>query len=217
MKEEFRNKGLSHFPPHKILELLLFYVIPRRDTNEIAHCLMERFGSLTGVFDASIHLLCETEGIGLETATFIKLISSVIREYLEDYASQHNIITDFDSAKEFMRYKFLSENVECLYFAGLAVNGKVLYSVKLAEGSPETIEIAPSSIVRTALRSNSAKVLLAHNHPHGICNPSNIDVITTNVIFSELERVEVELVDHIIVAKDGVISMKEIGMFPREK
>lgn len=212
VKKEYRDNGLDHFPDHKILEMLLFYSIPRADTNEIAHDLLNRFGSFSGVFDAPQELLMGTKGIGLESATFIKFISDVIRVYMEDYSQTHSTITSSEDAKEYMQHKFLGISVEQIYMACLAANGKVIFFDKIAEGSPESVGVRPVDVIRTALRSNAVRVVLAHNHPHGLPNPSTIDVHTTSRLGAELSRIGIELFDHIIVAPSGAFSMREAGM-----
>lgn len=217
VREEFRKIGLGHFPDHKILELVLYYSVPRGDTNEIGHRLINRFGSISGIFDASYELLCEVKGVGPKSATLIKLISAIIKAYMDDYASLNNTITTPQSAKEYMRYKFLTEQKECVYMACTGNNGKITYCMRIADGSPETVNISPAEVVKTALRANAVRVIIAHNHPNGICNPSSSDLRATSILYSELHRVEIELMDHIIVAPDGVYSMKENGMFPAGK
>jgi len=214
MKEEFRKKGIEHLADYKVLEMLLFYSIPRGDTNETGHRLADTFGTISGVFDAPIELLTETKGVGRESATLIKLVSAIIRAYMDDYASKHNIINDIESAKAYMKYKFLCQASECVYLACLGNNGKVIYCPCLAEGTQKHVEISPSEIVRTALRCNAVKAVLAHNHPNGICTPSSRDLRATSIIYDELRRVDIELTDHIIVAPDGVYSMVENNMFP---
>jgi len=217
VKQEFLQNGLEHFPDHKKLELLLYFSVTRSDTNPLGHQLMERFGSISGLFDAPYELILETPGIGNESATLIKLVSAMIREYMDDYTSRNNIIRDTEDAKAYMRHKFLCEQCECLYMACMGNNGKIVFCSRVAEGSPETVRISPALIVKTALRANAVKVLLAHNHPNGICNPSSRDLSTTSILYDELKRVEVELIDHVIVAPDGVYSMKENNMFPANR
>jgi len=203
---------MGHFEEHKVLELLLFYVFPRGDTNDKAHMLINRFGSLSGVINAPLELLCEVEGIGLESATYLKVIYGAFKKYTQCLVSDKKMITDCASAKDFMSARFLGEASECLYFVGLGGNGRVLFCKKLSEGSPDTVGVTPSAVVKTALRADAVKVVLAHNHPHGICNPSRADLRTTYILSTELHRVDVELMDHIIVAADGVCSMREQGM-----
>ncbi|MDR2908882.1 MAG: hypothetical protein LBU86_03235 [Oscillospiraceae bacterium] len=214
VKKEFRDSGLDHFPDHKVLEMLLYYAIPRADTNETGHALISRFGSLSGVFDAPLSMLKETVGVGLEAATYIKYISGVIRRYMDDYTSLHNIINDPESAKDYMRHKFLCESRECAYVACMANNGRVIFCDRVGEGTGVQVSIIPAEIVRLALRCDAVRAVLAHNHPGGICNPSSHDLRTTSIVFDELRRVGIELIDHIIVAPDGVYSMVENSMFP---
>lgn len=212
VKDEFRKLGLEHFPPHKVLEMLLYYTIRRADTNELAHRLIDRFGSVSGVLDAPYDMLMEVKGIGEESATMLKLTAGVIKCYMDDYTGHKNLITDAKSAKEYMRYKFLGEQRECVYLACLGTMGKLLSCARIAEGSPETVNIVPSEVIKAALRANASKVVLAHNHPDGMCIPSSKDLRATNLLHSELLRVDVELADHIIVAADGEYSMAENGM-----
>ncbi|HHY51806.1 MAG TPA: RadC family protein [Clostridiales bacterium] len=217
VKEEFRQKGLEHFPHHKVLELLLFYAIRRGDTNPTAHRLMERFGSLSGVFDAPMELLMEVEGVGLESATLIKLIPAIMRAYLDDKVDAKNMLKTCADAKEFVRYKFLGEEEERVLLVCMASNGKVIQSSWISQGTRRSVEFSPAAVVRAALRCGAVKALLAHNHPDGICNPSSRDLRTTSILFEELARVGVGLMDHIIIAPDGVYSMVEHGMFPAHR
>lgn len=217
VKNEFRNLGLEHFPDHKILELLLYFSVPRSDTNEIGHSLINRFGSLSGVFDAPYELLCEVGGIGPQSATLIKLVSSIMKAYMNDHRSLNSIINTPDEAIEFMRCKFLGEPAECVYMACMGSNGRVLFCKRIADGTPETVGVAPADVVKAALRANAVKVMIAHNHPNGICNPSSQDLRTTSLLFDTLRRVDIELTDHIIIAPDGAYSMKKNNMFPTPK
>lgn len=209
VKKEFLKNGLSHFEAHRILELLLYYSIPRSDTNEIGHALMERFGSLSSVFDAPRDLLLETKGIGEESATLIKLMAAISCRYMDDYNTQNNVIDSTDAAKEYVRYKFIGKQMECVYLVCMGTNGRVTFCDRIAEGMPETVDVSPAKIVRAALLANAAKVLLAHNHPNGISLPSRKDLAATGIFFEELRRVDIELFDHVIVAPDGVYSLRE--------
>lgn len=217
VKEEFRQKGLEHFPAHKVLELLLYYVIPRGDTNVIGHRLIDRFGSLSSVFDAPAELLKEVEGIGEESATLIKLMPAVMRAYLNDKTDSKNTLRSYEDAKEYIQYKFLGEDEECILLVCMAANGKILHSGWIGRGTSHSVELAPATVARAALRCGAVSVLLAHNHPDGFCNPSSSDLRTTSILFDELARVGVELVDHIITAPDGTYSMLEHGMFPAHR
>jgi len=214
VKEEFRKLGLSHFPPHKVLEMLLFYSIPQGDTNEIGHRLIESFGSLHGVLDAPIELLKRVPGIGPESATYIRLLGDVMGRYTQEKSRPPKAIKNTGQAKDFMRHKFLGESAECVYLACLGSNGSVLYSEKVFHGTGRRVEIVPSDIVRIAVICHAVKIILGHNHPSGICNPSREDVHTTKILYEQMRHVNVEMMDHIIVAPDGVCSMAESNMLP---
>ena len=213
--KEFLENGLGHFPDHKVLETLLFYVIPRADTNEMGHRLIDHFGSISGVFDASYDMLLEVEGIGTHAATLIHFMSALIQRYMNDFTSQITSLNDTGIAKEYFRYKFLCQQTESIIMVCAGQNGRIVYCRTIAQGSPDTVSISAETVLKTALRANASNVYLAHNHPSGIAVPSSQDMATTSLLYKELERMGILLADHIIVAPDGVYSMKEQGMLPR--
>ena len=214
VKDEFRKLGLEHFPPHKILELLLFYAIPRGDTNEISHHLIERFGSISGVLSAPLDLLECSPGIGPESAAYLKMVGCVARLYREDGKAEAKSVRTTEQVKDFMRRRLIHEQVECFQMLCLSRNGNILYSEQIFQGNSSRVDIIISDILRLALRSRATKVVIAHNHPGGICNPSREDLHTTGLVSNELRRLGIELMDHIIVAPDGVCSMAEYKMLP---
>ena len=215
VKEELSKIGLDHFPPHKVLETLLFYAIPRGDTNEIGHNLIERFGSLAGVLGAPAKMLQRTPGIGPESAAYLHLIGCVARRYMEECSgSTHQNIRDCAQAKVFIRHKLLAEQNECVYLLCLGKGGNQLYGEKIATGTGSRVDLSLSKVIKIAIGCSAAKVVLAHNHPGGICNPSREDLHTTALVHQELRRLDIELMDHIIVAPDGVCSMAEQDMLP---
>ncbi len=212
VKEEFRSVGLGHFAQHRVLELLLFYAIPQGDTNPAAHRLIERFGSLSGVLDAPVELLTEVKGVGPESATLLKLIPALARAYLDDKAGACSTLKTTADAKEYVTAKFLGEKSERLLLVCLGANGKILFTDWLADGDGRSVETSPARVVSAALRCGAVKVLLAHNHPNGFCNPSSRDLRTTSILMEELHRLGVELFDHVIVGVDGVCSLAEMGV-----
>ena len=212
VRQKFSKSEMEYFHDHEKLEMLLFYAIPRGDTNPIGHALIERFGSISGVFDADYESLLEVEGIGPNAATLISVVSSLIRAYQDDYCSRQNTIRNITEAKDFMRGKFLCKSTEQLIIACIGGNGKVVFSDVIAQGSPETVGISAIEVMRKAIVTRAVSIVLGHNHPSGISNPSSKDVYATKIIADELARIGVELLDHIIVAPDGVCSMYESGL-----
>lgn len=214
MNEEFLKIGMDGFNDHQKIEFLLFHRIEQRDTNPIAHELLSEFKSFSRVFDAEYEDLLEVEGMGPKSAQLIKIVSEIIKTYMNDSSSKNNIITTPDQAVEYIQHLFIGKETECIYLVCMGNNGKVLYCKRVAEGTPETVGVTPSDLIKRALRANAVKAIIAHNHPYGICNPSSQDLRTTSILYDEFKRVDIELCDHIIVASDGVYSMKKKNMFP---
>ena len=215
LKDEFQKLGADHFPSHKLLELLLFYAVPRKDTNEIAHDLIDRFGSISGVLSAPIKLLEMIPGIGMQTAVFIRIIghlSQVYHKEMECGIERKNLIVTREDAKEFIRRKFIGRQKESFYLVCTSSKGRVLYSGRLFEGNESQVKIFLKDIARAAVASEAEKVVIAHNHPLGLSLPSQDDIRTTEIIKSELGRLGIELFDHIIVGTDSVCSLMEIEM-----
>ena len=207
VKERFRKEGLDSFTPVQVLELLLFYVIPRRDTNEIAHYLLKRFGSLSMVLEAPMEELTKVEGIGPEAAQFLHMMPAVGRRYLVDKTMQSKVLKTIDQCGQFLLPYFFGRKVETVFLLCLDAKCKVLCCREVGEGSVNSAGISIRKIVEMALAANATSVVLAHNHPSGVAVPSYEDVQTTHRIADALRTVEVHLVDHIVVAEDDYVSM----------
>ena len=211
LKKRFLEEGLDNFTDIQVLELLLFYVIPRRDTNPIAHALLNRFGSLTQVLEADVEELKKVEGIGQEAAVFLSLIPASGRYYMVDKAMQCKVLRTIDQCGEYLLPYFFGRKVETVFLLCLDAKCKVLCCKIVGEGSVNSAGISIRKIVETALGSNATSVVLAHNHPSGIAVPSLEDVQTTHRIAAALRAVEVHLADHIVVADDDYVSMVMSG------
>ena len=207
LKERFRKDGLDSFTEYQVLELLLFYVIPRRDTNEIAHYLIERFGSLSMVLEAPIEELVKVEGVGPEAAQFLHMMPAVGRRYLVDKTVQSKVLKTIEECGRFLLPYFFGRQVETVFLLCLDAKCKVLCCREVGEGSVNSAGISVRKIVELALAANATAVVLAHNHPSGVAVPSLEDVQTTHRIADALRAVEVHLVDHIVVADDDFVSM----------
>ena len=207
LKERFRKDGMDSFTEYQVLELLLFYVIPRRDTNEIAHHLIERFGSLSMVLEAPIEELVKVEGVGPEAAQFLHMMPAVGRRYLVDKTVQSKVLKTIEECGRFLLPYFFGRQVETVFLLCLDAKCKVLCCREVGEGSVNSAGISVRKIVELALAANATAVVLAHNHPSGVAVPSLEDVQTTHRIADALRAVEVHLVDHIVVADDDFVSM----------
>lgn len=203
VREKFmKEENLNAYADHNILEMLLFYAIPRADTNELAHRLINTFGSFSAVFDADIEQLIRVDGVGKSTAVLIKMIPSVMQRYYEDKINNPSKITNTDSAAEFLKTKFFNETVEIMYLMCMNNDGKILKFTQIASGTLDYSEIDSRLILQEMLLCKATTAIIAHNHPGGICAPSLSDVNTTQQIASLLSGINARLIDHIIIAGD---------------
>lgn len=213
MRARFLQEGLDQFTDIQVLELMLFYCIPRKDTNPIAHALLERFGSLSQVLEAPLEDLCDVEGITENAAVLLQLVTHVGRYYLTDRAARVKILPTLESCAAYIVPFFYGRKHETVFLLCLDAKCKVLSCRKIAEGNVNATGISIRKIVETALGANASSVVLAHNHPGGLAIPSMEDIQTTRQVFSALQAVEVHMVDHIIVADDDYVSMVQSGYF----
>ena len=212
-REQFLSAGLDSFADHEVLELLLFYAIPRRDTNETAHRLMERFGSLDAVFSAPVEELCKVEGIGRNAAALITLVPRVYGRVKRSAAERETVLNTTRKAGRYLMDQLAAEKEEKLYELCLDRKGKLLACRRISEGSVSGTAVDVRRIVENALLTGASAVILGHNHPSGVALPSAEDVSATMRVRKALEAVDVPLVDHIIVADEDFVSMADSGYF----
>ncbi len=215
LRETFRKAGVDGMPDHNILELLLFYSIPRKDTNELAHKLIAEFGSLSRVFDATYEQLLDIEGIGESSALLISLIPGICRRYVEGKSKGKVNLSDHKTAEKYLVEKYYGCKTEIFYMLCLDSSGNLINCCKLGEGTPETVLIDKRFVMQTAFRNDADKVIFAHNHPKGIAAPSRNDLELTNEFSSMFSSVGIRLVDHIIVADNDTLSLASVEKFKR--
>ena len=211
VRERYLKEGLDGFSEVQVLELLLFYVIPRQDTNPIAHRLIDRFGSLHQVLEAPVEELEKVEGIGPNAALLLSLITAVARVYAVNRTEKQKILRTIEDCGEYLKSFFIGRRSEMVYLLCLDAKCKVLGCREIGEGSVNSANVPIRRIVETALGLNATSVVLAHNHPSGIALPSGEDVLTTHRVAAALSTVDIVLVDHIIVADDDYVSMVQSG------
>lgn len=213
LRETFRKAGVDDMPEHNILELLLFYSIPRKNTNDLAHDLINTFGSLTRVFDASYEQLLDVKGIGESSALLISLIPGICRRYIEGKSTGKINLSDPKDAQNYLKDKFYGCKTEVFYLVCLNSSGNFINCCKLGEGTPGTVLVDKREVMQTAFRNDAEKVILAHNHPKGIAAPSRDDLELTSEFSSLLSSVGIKVIDHIIVADNDTISLASVDKF----
>lgn len=211
MKARFLKEGLDHFQDHEVLEILLYYVIPRKDTNPMAHELINRFGSLSMVLDAPVEELEKVPGISRNAATLLKLAPELGRYYQISRNKQMVILQTLTDCGRYLLPFFFGLRNETVYALFLDAKCKVLDCREVGEGSVNSANVPIRRIVEMALNANASSVVLAHNHPSGIALPSDEDVDTTHRVAAALSTVGIALADHIVVADDDFVSMVQTG------
>ncbi len=217
LKNRFATSGLDDFEPHNVLELLLFYVIPQKDTNPIAHRLISRFGSLSGVLDARVEDLEQVEGMGRSSAEYLTMFSQVARRYLEDKAELIGTVTGTSDIGDFLLTKYVGITNEKVLMASFDNKNKLISCNTIFEGDIVKSSVPKRKVVEEAIATKATRVVLAHNHPNGLLIPSPEDMIVTMEIGDLLQQIDVELVDHIIVGHDDYVSMVASGCKMRKK
>ena len=209
LKSKFLKNGLDSFEPHELLELLLFYSVPRKDTNELGHELLNSFGSLSAVFDAPIESLMTVKVVGEASATLIKLIPEICRKYMEDKYDHRNKVIHSKNAGEVFMSKFVGRVNEAVALMLLDSKCKLLFCGIVNEGSVNACDIYVRKLVELSIKYNASMAIIAHNHPSGIALPSRNDIQTTILVRDALRLVGIRLIDHIIVADDDYVSMSQ--------
>ena len=213
IRERFLDEGMDNFKDHEVLEMLLFYCIPRRDTNAIAHALINRFGSLKGVFDAPARELKKVEGVGDSVTTFLAVLKSAERYCMVNAQDASVPLTSLEACGRYLVPLFRHRRNEAVYLLCLDAKCKLLTCKLVGEGSVNSAAVPIRRIVEMALEANATSVVLAHNHPSGVALPSPEDVQTTNRLALALDAVEIALVDHIVVADEDYVSMVQSGVY----
>ncbi len=211
MRQRFEDHGLDDFSSLNALELLLFYAIPRKDTNPVAHALLDRFKTLDAVLDASLEDLEQVDGVGHSTAVFLKLIPAVARKYENERSLKRAVIMNTTDAGEYLVPKYLYEDAERIYLVTLDSGNRILGCRKVGEGVVNAAETSTRLIVEAAVKDHAAAVILSHNHPSGNCRPSQEDLDMTRQLYRTLSMIGIPLLDHVIVAGREYCSLADEG------
>lgn len=217
VKDRFRSEGLDSFNEVHALELLLFYAIPRKDTKPIARRLLDRFGSLAKVLEATPEALQQVEGVGRNTATYIKLLHETGRYYLISRDETPTVLSDLNACGEYLVKFFHGKREEAAWVLCLDAKCKLLCCQKISEGGLDAVSVSPRRVIEVALSVNAASVILAHNHPSGLATPSPADEAVTYRVARGMDAVGIILADHIVVSENDFISMCQSGMYDPKK
>ena len=211
MRRKFLSNSLDEFEPHEALELLLYYAVPRKDTNPLAHRLLDLFGSISAVFDAPVDALMQA-GLTQSAAVLIKLFPQMSRLYLDDkHNSQKKVIRE-EAIGEILLNKFIGRDYEAVVLLLLDAKLKEVFCGVISKGSVSACALYVRKIVENALLYNATYAVLAHNHPSGVALPSQEDLNATIQVAEALGLIHVTLLDHIVVADNDYVSIAQSGI-----
>ena len=209
MRKQFSAHGPAVFNDIQLLEFLLFYAIPRGDVNPLAHTLLDRFGSVSGVLKASPAQLKAVPGIGDNAASLLSLCGHLVRKCGEEQLPVGIQLTTSDEFGKFLLPRFWNEQNEMLMLMSLNHRHEVLNCSVITKGSVSATEINTRLVLQQTLSDNATAAVIAHNHPSGHALPSRADIESTVTLAKMLSAVSVKLLDHIVIADNDFISMRE--------
>ena len=216
MRERFRAQGLDGFAPHEMLELMLFYAIPQKNVNPLAHRLLERFGSLHGVLQASVEQLMQVEGMGEYAATLLSLFAHASRQL--EISRNQELPRLFTKGVALEHCRRLVDGLKQEHFYVVCLNAQleVIRDVLIARGTLDEVQAYPREVARVVLESNAHSVILCHNHPGGSMVPSQADLDLTGILGNLLSSMNVELIDHVVVGRGMALSMMDHGLLTKD-
>ncbi len=213
LRASFRKSDFTGFNEHQIVELLLFYCCPRKDTNELAHILINKFGSLAGILDAKYEELESVSGISENAATLFKIIPKILPIYYNAHFNDEDEImyNNTDKLKELFQSCFVGLTHEEFRIACFDNNLRLINNVLISKGSPSSAPVEMRKIIEEVIKADATSLVIAHNHPKGSPSPSTADMAVTREISDAMRSIRVSLLDHIIVGESSVISMNEMA------
>ena len=218
LRARFLSEGLDAFDDHQVLELVLFYAIPRVDTNPIAHRLMNRYGSLAAVLEADPRDIQSVEGVGEQAAVFIALLPQLTRRYLADRARHGRpCFRSAEAVAEYLIPLMAGRSEEVFFVLCLDAQLRLLFPALINEGTVKEAFVHPRLVVEAVIRYRAAAVILAHNHPSGTAAPSAEDRRLTQDLVEALGAIGVSVMDHVIVAGEVAFSFAREGVLPKYK
>lgn len=208
VKREFLQKSFDeNTPPHKVLEMLLFYAVPRKDTNVMAHELISRFGSLSGVFDAPVEELTTVKGVTENVAALLKLIVPMSRLYMCDRYEAPAQFKSIEDLGDFLIARYFGRKDEVFSITCFDSCGRFLGHETIESGDISSVGVSTRKIVEFVFICDAANAVISHCHPDGFALPSQADINVTKMVHSALKAIGVKLCDHIIVAGNDFVSL----------
>jgi DNA repair protein RadC len=212
LRNRFRENGDTALADYELLELILFRLIPRRDTKPVAKALLDRFGTLAAVFGAPLPLLIEINGIGESVATDLRLIGAVAHRTLKSGIRNKTVLGSWSAVIEYCHAAMAHEVTEQFRILFLDKRNQLIADEIQQRGTIDHTPVYPREVVKRALELSATALILVHNHPSGDPTPSRADIDMTHLIISTAKPLGIAVHDHIIIGKDGHASLKGLRL-----
>ncbi|MEE0967750.1 MAG: JAB domain-containing protein [Clostridia bacterium] len=201
MLEKYLKSGFNAFPDHELFEILLYGVMRRVNTNELGHALIEKFGSIRGVLNASHDELIGVPGIGDKAAMNISLVAELMRRYYTSTCDREKFGT-VDKVGSFFVHKYIGESNEAVYAMLLTNSLGFIDCRRICEGNINSSKLEIDKICKYAYSRQASKVIIAHNHPGGVLIPSDDDRKATTYLLQALDLLGIKLIEHFIIVEN---------------
>lgn len=214
LRDRFLKTGLAGLNDYEVVELLLTLAIPRSDVKQPAKELVARFGNLRGILDAPLEEVQETRGVGSVASAALRIIRAAATLYLQQAAEGKESLTEFDRLSDFWRMRIGALRDEVFEVAYLDSGRRLIRDgvERLEEGTVDRAAVYPRRFVESALRRGAAALVVAHNHPNGVVQPSEQDRLLTRALVLAAETVHLQIVDHLIVSPNEAFSFRKAGL-----
>lgn len=214
LKQKFLEKGLDSFHDYETVELLLTYGIARRDIKPLAKSLLQQFGSLRGILDASQQELLAISGMGLHTVILIKLVKEIFTQYLKETAQEKLQVTCTTELINYCKTAMGSLKDEQFRVIFLNAQNRIIDFETLTEGIVNQAVVYPRKVLEKALERKASAIILIHNHPSGHIRPSDADLRLTRNIQESARLLDILVHDHLIIGENRFFSFREEGLMP---
>lgn len=211
-REKLLSKGVSSLSDAELLAVLLQTGIQGKTSLDIARDMLCRYGGLVGLMAADRNSLTEIAGVGAaKAARFVAMKELSQRHMLEGIQSK-DVLTSSSATRDYLRAKF--RDCESEIFSCLFLNNQhhVVKLEELFRGTIDGAAVYPREVVKRCLHHNAAAVILAHNHPSGVAEPSQADIAITNKLRIALQTIDVRVLDHLVIGDAMVVSFAERGL-----
>jgi DNA repair protein RadC len=212
LRARFLKTGEEGLADHEVLELLLFGVIKRQDTKELARALLARFRSLTGVVGAPLPDLMQVKGVGEAVAVHLKSVHALLVRTTREEVVAQPVLSSWSSVLNYLKMRLEGATREEFWVLFMDKKHRLIADEKMGAGTVDQAPVYPREIARRALELSASFVILSHNHPSGDPSPSGSDVAMTREVMAALKPLSVTVIDHIVVGRDGTRSLKALGL-----